>query len=201
MGKAGFRLLTVPRNLPEETYQKALKACLKYDKRWTVKEIDRNNLWYKAFHDPTTLPAMAKEILESAQQEQGTDCRVFGEARKKWPFFGIEEYAYRIVAYALHGWPPQSKKHEVVRHLCSNSYCVNPDHLKVGTPHENIVDDYWVQAGKYGAIDDKTPPRDLEREPVFATKPNWLDPENSPSLKKSADMRIPSRKNKDPRKL
>ena len=34
----------------------------------------------------------------------------------------------------------------VVRHLCHNSYCVNPDHLEVGTNQDNRQDD--LDAGK-----------------------------------------------------
>ena len=65
---------------------------------------------------------MVFEILSEASQEEGTDCMVFPVARKQWPFFGKEEYAYRIVAYAMKGWPPKDGRKEVVRHLCNNEY-------------------------------------------------------------------------------
>lgn len=34
------------------------------------------------------------------------------------------------------------EKSLVIRHLCNNSLCVNPDHLAKGTQKENIVDKY-----------------------------------------------------------
>jgi hypothetical protein len=151
-------------SLAQETYRKAYKACGAFDSRWVVPEIKRNNLWYKAFYNRKTLPQMVFEILSEASQEEGTDCMVFPVARKQWPFFGKEEYAYRIVAYAMKGWPPKDGRKEVVRHLCNNEYCVHPDHLQVGTPHENRLDEIKIQAGKLGATDATLNPRELERE-------------------------------------
>ena len=138
----------------QKAYQSAFAACREYDSRWVVPEIKRNNLWLKAFHDPATLPSMVKDILSSANMEKESGCWVFAVSRKKWPFFGKQEYAYRIVAYAIRGWPPRGARTEVVRHLCGNEYCVHPEHLSVGTQRENTLDEVRVSAGNLGATDD-----------------------------------------------
>ena len=138
----------------QKAYQSAFAACREYDSRWVVPEIKRNNLWLKAFHDPATLPSMVKDILSSANMEKESGCWVFAVSRKKWPFFGKQEYAYRIVAYAIRGWPPRGRRTEVVRHLCGNEYCVHPEHLSVGTQRENTLDEVRVSAGNLGATDD-----------------------------------------------
>ena len=144
--------------MTQEAYQRAFAACREYDSRWVVPEIKRNNLWLKAFHNSETLPNMVKDILSSANLEKNTGCWVFGVSRKQWPFLGKREYAYRIVAYAMKGWPPKGGRTEVVRHLCGNKYCVHPGHLAVGTSRENTLDEVRAQAGNLGATDDTLPP-------------------------------------------
>lgn len=141
----------------QKAYQRAFVACRAYDSRWIVAEIKRNNLWLKAFHDPSTLPSMVKDILASASIKGDSGCWVFDVSRKKWPFFGKQEYAYRIVAYAIRGWPPRGGRSEVVRHLCGNQHCVHPGHLVVGTSRENILDEVKARAGNLGPTDDTLP--------------------------------------------
>lgn len=46
--------------------------------------------------------------------------------KNKW------EYAHRAVANA--------RKGDVVRHICDNPSCVNPDHLQIGTHKDNSQD-------------------------------------------------------------
>jgi hypothetical protein len=49
---------------------------------------------------------------------------------------GKKERAHRVAA-RLDGRDPTG---QVVRHTCDNPGCVNPDHLKVGTPKDNAGD-------------------------------------------------------------
>ena len=138
---------------------------------------------------------MVFEILSAASKEEGTDCMVFPVARKQWPFFGKEEYAYRIVAYAILGWPPKDGRKEVVRHLCNNEFCVHPDHLQVGTPRENRLDDIKVRAGKLGATDATLNPRKLEREKpkIYKRAQSYFAEVQDPPVRTSAG-RNPRRK-------
>lgn len=48
-------------------------------------------------------------------------------------------YTHRI-AYEL--WKGSIPKGLVVRHMCNNRKCVNPDHLEVGTMKDNVADMY-----------------------------------------------------------
>ncbi len=53
---------------------------------------------------------------------------------------------HRIV-WELHNKQPAAGK--VVRHLCNNPKCINPEHLLIGTPADNMLD--RDLAGRHGA--------------------------------------------------
>lgn len=56
---------------------------------------------------------------------------------------GKNRYAHRISYQLAHG---EIHRNLVVRHLCNNSVCVNPKHLKLGTHFDNMQDK--VRAGR-----------------------------------------------------
>ena len=128
-------------NLVKRAYEEAYEACKKFDSRWAVSELKRNNIWFKALHNPETLPLLLYEILSEAREDAFSECLLLEKSRKKWMLLGTQEYAYRIVAYALKGWPPKDRRSEVVRHTCGNALCVHPEHLQIGTHRENIQDE------------------------------------------------------------
>ena len=49
----------------------------------------------------------------------------------------IHHYAHRAAYADVHGEIPQGM---VVRHLCHNKACVNPEHLAIGTHADNVRD-------------------------------------------------------------
>lgn len=60
---------------------------------------------------------------------------------------GCQQGAHRIAYLLSTGfWPRVMNKH-VIRHLCHNPKCCNPQHLLVGTRGDNKWDDYLRQLG------------------------------------------------------
>ena len=60
---------------------------------------------------------------------------------------GYTDYAYRFVPIVLTAGLMGER--EVVRNLCHNRACVNPDHLVIGTYQQNKQDEYErVYAGR-----------------------------------------------------
>ena len=76
---------------------------------------------------------------QSTRDKQGYG--VIGIARK--------QYRAQRIAYALvHGECPD---HLLVRHLCHNPACVNPDHLRIGTVKDNAHDSMIVGRLNHGS--------------------------------------------------
>ncbi|GGF73087.1 hypothetical protein GCM10010912_17860 [Paenibacillus albidus] len=71
---------------------------------------------------------------------------------------GIEHRAHRFVYQECFGEIPDGL---VVRHKCDNPSCINPEHLELGTPKENMHDAIQRKRNAYGVrngsstIDDK----------------------------------------------
>jgi hypothetical protein len=61
--------------------------------------------------------------------------RVYGHGC--FTYQGTQYSSYRF-SYLLFNGPIE--KGLVVRHMCNNRKCVNPDHLKIGTQQDNIQD-------------------------------------------------------------
>lgn len=64
-----------------------------------------------------------------------------GYGNTKWDG---ERYAHRFAYYVEHGPFPRGRH---VLHTCDNPPCVNPSHLRLGSPQENVRDS--VEKGRF----------------------------------------------------
>ena len=83
--------------------------------------------------------AKVDELLaDTATDENG--CRVTATAEPhKVRFKSGQDRAYRFV-YCIRN-ELATNRHQVVRHLCHNRRCLNPDHLTIGDRRDNLNDD------------------------------------------------------------
>lgn len=83
------------------------------------------------------------QFLEEAISSDSQDCII-------WPFYKMKNgygqvgthdgmsLAHRYVCTRFHGNPP--KENSQARHLCGNRACVNPKHIRWGSPKQNEDD-------------------------------------------------------------
>ena len=63
----------------------------------------------------------------------------------------VQWRARRLRVYQLIAWGSAGEipiRGRVVRHLCNNRACINPDHLKIGSQAENLADQRALRAIK-----------------------------------------------------
>lgn len=91
------------------------------------------------------------------------DARGYGLARVWHQGGGVAANAHRVAYYKATGFWHWGRSGYVIRHLCHNPACCNPNHLLVGTRGENAWDDYMRQMG----VDLVAVRRELERGPFL----------------------------------
>lgn len=52
--------------------------------------------------------------------------------------------AHSWIATNFHKWPKRNHKTLVVDHICRNTSCVRPSHLRLVTQHENVLNGTWA---------------------------------------------------------
>ena len=83
--------------------------------------------------------AKVDELLADTATDQN-GCRVTATAEpRKVRFKSGQDRAYRFV-YCIRN-ELATNRHQVVRHLCHNRRCLNPDHLTIGDRRDNLNDD------------------------------------------------------------
>lgn len=106
-----------------------------------------------------------------AVPENRTDCWVWQGNRVRGLYGHFSEgsstfKAHRWIYECLHGAIPDG---QVVRHHCDNPGCVNPEHLALGTPSQNVMD--AVTRGRWAdRRGEKHPLAQLDAEKVRAIR-------------------------------
>lgn len=60
------------------------------------------------------------------------------------PSGGRPIFAHSWVATNFHKWPKRNHKTRVVDHICRNTSCVRPSHLRLVTAHDNAMNGKWA---------------------------------------------------------
>lgn len=86
----------------------------------------------------------ALSLIASAKKQEDGCITTETQAIRKVRFGGHQYPAYRFIYCILNELPLSSE--EVVRHLCHNRRCINPDHMTHGSRLDNKMDDweYWA---------------------------------------------------------
>jgi len=94
---------------------------------------------------------MKEKLIFYSRVNEKTGCRewIGGKTSGKygyvrWPNNGYQERAHRVAYKLYKGDIPEDL---VVRHLCHNTVCINPDHLEIGTYADNNRDS--MEANRY----------------------------------------------------
>lgn len=75
-------------------------------------------------------------MSECVEHTQKGDRGGYGESTPK----GVRQKLHRIVFCKYHNVPVGSIQGSLVRHICDNTRCINPEHLLLGTPQDNMDD-------------------------------------------------------------
>ena len=93
---------------------------------------------------PVTVESIPKrftvEYLESRSKETKSKCREWTNSVNKQGYAQVGEWPYNahVIAYVLS--KESLDETEIVRHLCHNRKCINPDHLSKGSHLDNWLD-------------------------------------------------------------
>ena len=98
------------------------------------------NWWHDTFANHAGVLEMKIERYFAQSKVTSDGCWEIGTAecpaRVQWR--GKRLRVYQLVAWAMAGEAPLPRS--VVRHLCNNRACINPDHLAIGTQAQNLFD-------------------------------------------------------------
>lgn len=100
----------------------------------------------------------SKSIESGCREWQGPlNAAGYGQLAERWILsaFGIKG-AHRLMVHLVHGFEFTDRRQHVM-HSCHNRRCVNPEHLSVGTPAQNMRD-----ACLEGSFDKKLTPAKVE---------------------------------------
>jgi hypothetical protein len=109
-------------------------------------QIEDRIWWYDEFMAQDKCLRSLKGILEKAEYDDQGCLIIAGSEPYRLRVRGRRMRAYQYVYWAHTALIPGPK--DVVRHLCHNRQCINPDHLCDGSQQQNIRDEILRRAGQ-----------------------------------------------------